>query len=114
MAKEKRGFLREGQDGGDKYRIKHELITHYKLRSVGSGNHEGRSTPQDVCKRRDYNRGIKSSCGSAVCLSPWEGFGEGGGGCCPPRRAARTQWGRLHCLRLLSPPPAALPLEKQL
>lgn len=34
MAKEKSGFLRERKDGGDKYRIKHELITHYKLRSV--------------------------------------------------------------------------------
>lgn len=58
---------------GDKYRIKHELVTQQKLKSIQgrSGNQDGRLTSPNGHKQRD-DRGLKSSCRAAsrLCAGP--------------------------------------------
>lgn len=95
---------------GDKYRIKHELVTQKKLRSIQGrpGNQHGRLTSPNSRKQRD-DRGLKSSCRAAsrLCAGPRGGVG-------PSQEGCRTQWSRQECRLLLSPPSVALSLEKPL
>lgn len=116
MANEKRGFLREEKDGGDKYRIKHELITHYKLRSVqGLVTMKAGPHHRTSASRGTTTGGSSPAVGLQSASPPRQGLErEEGGVAHPGGLQGRTQWGRLHCLRLLSPPSATLPLEKQL
>lgn len=93
---------------GDKYRKKHELVTRQKLKSVQGLVTNSRLISPNGHKQRN-ERGLKSSC-RAACW-PWVGPGSGVG---TFQEGCRTQWGRLECLLLLSPPPAALSLEKPL
>lgn len=109
MAKEKTDSSGEEQDVGDKYRIKHKLITQQKLRSVQglvtkmAGWHHLMATSQGTTDT--------SSPAVGLPLDHGRGLEEGAG---PSREGCRNQWDRLECLFLLSPPPAALSLKKPL
>lgn len=61
---------------GDKYRIKHELVTRQKLKSVQDLVTNSRLTSPNGHKQRN-ERGLKFNCGAACW--PWVGPGRGVG-----------------------------------
>lgn len=81
MVKEKREFFRgqarRGRQIQNKTRTDHTTQTE---ECTGSGDQDGRLTPSNSQKQRDY-RGIKSSCGPVSC--PWAGTGGAEGGPIP-------------------------------
>lgn len=105
--KEKTGFLREegkmGRQIQNKTRTDHTIETQ---ECTGSSTHKRRSTPQDVCKPGGTTIGGSSPAVSPQSASPLGRAWRGRRGCCPPRRAARTQWGRLLPLPAVPTTPA--------
>lgn len=109
-AKEKIGFFRETARRGRQ--IQNQTPTDHTTKTeacTGPGNQGGRSIPPDG---RPQAKGYaRSSPAAGLPLARGRGLEEGAG---PSQEGCGTQWDRLECLFLLSPPPAALSLEKPL